>query len=138
VALQQLAMSDVWVAEGVHLAGMDALFTRAETIVWLDTVGWMGSSQRVVSRFVRQAIDEAKRQKGLRRFVRFRDYGRQLYYLIRAIPEARAYHRAQDAAPDVPTRAATLAKLEEHASKVVRCRTQADVDSIVERLAQPG
>ncbi len=126
----RILATDRWVVEGIHLGWTSPLMEAAQAIVWLDNVSWRGASRRMVRRFAGQALAEARSQKGWRRFFRLRDYGRRLGELGRAIPEARSYHRDQAGV----SRSATEEALRPFTAKLTRCRTQAEVDAILERL----
>jgi hypothetical protein len=127
-----------WIAEGVHLGWTDDLLEAADAIIWLDHVDWPRSSGRLVKRFVGQAIAEARRQRGWRRFLRVRDYGRRLRELAAAIPESRGYHRSaggpgSNGGP-APSRAATAAALAPYRQKLIHCRSNADVDAALRQV----
>jgi len=135
-ALAEILESSHWIAEGIHLGWTDDLLQAADVIIWLDHVSWRSSSARMVKRFVRQALDEARREKGLRRFARFGDYARHLRDLLRAIPEARGYHQtAGGGSQPAETRAATAARMALHSDKLIHCRTAADVRACVAGLS---
>jgi adenylate kinase family enzyme len=128
--LRQITSTDRWVAEGIHLGWTAPLMEAADAIVWLDNVTWPGASRRMVRRFASQALAEARRQRGWRRFFRLRDYARRLRDLGRAIPEARSYHRDEAGV----SRAATEEALRPFAAKVIRCTSDANVRAALERL----
>ena len=138
----EIIASGRWVAEGVHLAWTNDLLEAAEVIVWLDHVAWQRSSGRIVKRFVNQALAEARRQRGWRRFLRVRDYGRRLRELAVAIPESRDYERApagsDGAGSPTVTRAATAAVLAPYEHKLVHCRTSADIDTALRTVLSPA
>ena len=122
-AVRDILASGRWIAEGVHLGWTDPLLDGAEAIVWLDHVRWQTSSRRVLRRFVRQALDEARRRKGRERFLRLGDYARRLRELAMSLPETRSYPHDE--------LEATLAT---HTDKVLRCRTPADVAGVAGAL----
>jgi adenylate kinase family enzyme len=130
-----IAASERWIAEGVHLGWTDALLEAADAIVWLDHVAWRRSSQRMVRRFVRQALSEARNRRGRERFLRFRDYARRMRDLATAIPEARRYSRNPSSGRAEASRAATEHALAAHEKKVIHCRSAADVDTALGRLS---
>lgn len=128
-----------WVVEGIHLGWTERLLDAADVIIWLDHVAWVRSSGRVVRRFAGQAIAEARRQRGWRRFLRVRDYGRRLRELAAAIPESRRYHRGSprssgDRSPTA-SRAAAAAALQPYRAKLIHCRSSADIDAALQRVA---
>ena len=127
--LEKILSEPRWVAEGVHLGWTDRLLAAADVIVWLDHVALAGSSARKVRRFMTQAVGEARRQRGVRRFLRVRDYLRHLRELGAAIGESRRDHSTTS-----ETRAAADDQLARYEAKVVRCRTAADVTGFVSGL----
>jgi cytidylate kinase len=130
--------SGSWIVEGIHLGWTRPLMEAADTIIWLDHVTWGTSSRRIVRRFVGGALAEARRQRGLRRFLRLRDYRDRLRELAAAIPESRRYHSAGDDAASEASRAATADVLRPYEWKVVRCRTEAEVASALEASTGNG
>lgn len=136
-AITNILRSGRWVTEGIHLGWTDELLASADVILWLDHVSWTAATRRQLKRFVTQAWAEARRQKGWRRFGRFGDYLRRLRDLARAIPESRSYQNRRDTPTRGPeeTRAATAARLAPYVTKVVHCRTTADVREFVAGLS---
>lgn len=139
-AVRDIVVRPVWVTEGVHLGWTDDLLRSADVVVWLDDVPWTTAAVRILRRFLIGAVAGWRRERGLRRIGRFRDYGRQLMGLARAIPEARRY-QAHDASAagagrgSIPTGAMIKARLDEHASIVVHCRRPSDADRFLRQLA---
>jgi adenylate kinase family enzyme len=125
--IADIASSPRWIAEGVHLRWTAPLFEAADAIVWLDHVSAQRSSGRILRRFVRQAMAEARRRRGRERFLRLRDYGRRLRELIVSVPETRTYPRSELAV-----------ELERHSAKVLVCRTERDVAAALEQLSRPA
>jgi adenylate kinase family enzyme len=123
-AVAAILASGRWVAEGVHLGWTSPLFDAADAILWLDHVRWQTSSRRVIRRFLRQAVAEARHRKGRERFLRFRDYARRLRELAVSLPETRNYPLDE-----------LEAALAAHGDKLIRCRTPADVASAVQAVA---
>ena len=115
-AVSEILHAGRWVTEGVHLGWTSPLFGSADAIVWLDHVRWQTSSRRVVRRFLRQAIAEARQRKGRERYLRFRDYARRLRELAVSLPETRSYPQDE-----------LEAALASHREKLFRCQTPADV-----------
>jgi hypothetical protein len=141
----RIIKSGRWVVEGIHLGWTADLLAAADAIIWLDHVSWRQASGRVVKRFFGGAMGEARRQRGWRRFLRLRDYARELRSLAAAIPETRGYHNADGERADGdggPTRDATSAALEPYQAKVIHCRSRSDVEraleKVVARSTQPG
>lgn len=132
-AVAQILRSGRWVAEGIHLGWTDPLLEESEVIVWLDSVSWQQASRRIFRRFTSQALAEARRQKGLRKLVRFRDYRRRLRELLAAIPDSRAYH-AGGGDGSITTKAATAQRLAPFGDKVVHCRTPVQIRAVTDLL----
>jgi hypothetical protein len=125
-----------WVAEGIDLGWTDQLMDSAEVIVWLDYVSWPQAVSRILIRFVTGALAEARRQRGLRKFTRLRDYSRQVRGLLGAVPKSRDYYLASGTGHGHTevTRAATAEALSVYQSKVVHCRSRVDLETFVRRL----
>jgi adenylate kinase family enzyme len=133
-AVREILASRRWIAEGIHLGWTDDLLQAADVIVWLD-VSWRDSIRRIVKRFVQQAVAGARREKGLRKVTRFRDYARQLRWLLRAIPEARSYATARSTGDEhALTRAATRVRLMAYPEKLIHCQSSSDVEEAVRHL----
>jgi glycosyltransferase involved in cell wall biosynthesis len=135
VLAQRIASQTSWVTEGIHVGWTDELCRRADVIVWLDHVGWPTALMRVLRRFVRDGIGEARRQRGLRRIVR-PSYGRHLADLYRTSREIRAFN---DEAPnphpgDGGSRSATAAQLAPFAAKVVHVRRHDEIKAFMADL----
>lgn len=116
---ERLATDPAWVCEGVDVDWTGPALAQADLIVWLDQ-GGIGPAMRLVQRFVRQAVAEARRQRGRQRFLRFRDYARRLRELAATLFGAARYARSADGPAAPETRTALAAALEPHASKVIR------------------
>jgi adenylate kinase family enzyme len=133
-----IVASDRWVAEGVHLGWTRPLLDAADVVVWLDHVAWRGSSRRIVSRFIKGAAAEARRRRGRDRFLRVGDYARRLRELAVSIPETRRYHRSATAeaaeGESTVSRAATARALQGFESKLIHCRTPADVEAALKEV----
>lgn len=123
-AVAAIVESPRWISEGVHVDNWtEPLIDAADTIVWLDHVRWQRSSGRVLRRFIRGALTEARRRRGRERYLRLRDYGRKLRELMVSLPDTRAF-------PD--EHVAQL--LSGSTDKVFRCRSQAEVDHFTDRV----
>jgi energy-coupling factor transporter ATP-binding protein EcfA2 len=133
-----IVASPSWIAEGVHLGWTEPLFESADVIVWLDHVPWKSSGRRMVSRFVSQALREARQRRGRERFLRFGDYARRLRDLAVSIPEARGYERGDAAGADTVSRAATQRALLGREPKLIHCVTAADVEAAFRELTAPA
>jgi hypothetical protein len=121
----RILASGQWIAEGVHLGWTRPLLDAADVVVWLDHVSWPRSGGRVVRRFFSGALAEARRRRGRERFLRFSDYARKLRELFVSLPDARPM-------PDAEVEAA----LRDVSSKLVRCRSQGDIDSFLGSLPE--
>lgn len=133
--VHEIAVQPRWIAEGIFLDWVEELLRAADVIVWLDGVLWKEAAWRIVARFAHFAWLEVKRQRGARKFLRFQDYRLHLGQLIRVLFTSHGYyHRALVQANgnlrDV-TRAATSAALAPYQSKVMHCRTRADLQAIL-------
>lgn len=127
-----------WITEGVHLGWTELLFEEAEVIVWLDHVSWYKASRGISARFIRGAVASMRRRTRGRELLRFRDYGRQLVGLARAIMESRAYYGARPSnseAVDDYVRGATAYLVARYRHKLVHCRSQREIDMFVVSLA---
>jgi hypothetical protein len=131
-----IAGAEAWVSEGVQAEWTDELCRRADVIIWLDQLAGRTAVLRVVKRFVRGAVAEARQRRGLQRFTRVRSYARQVRQFIRFVGEIQAFHGdgASAKAGESGSRSATVAQLQPFEAKVVHCRTQADVDDVIATL----
>ncbi len=116
-----IAASDAWITEGVHLDWTGPLLERAEVILWLDQLTPGRASGRILRRFLAGAATEMRTRHGRERFTRVGDYLRHTRDLAGAV---RFAHSTND-----PDRFANA--LAPYAVKVVRCRTQGDVETFV-------
>ncbi len=132
--------TDAWISEGIQVGWTEPIMQAADVIVWLDHLPATAIRRRIVARFIRDALAEARRHRGRARFLRMRDYLRNARELLGSIGKVDDYRRDQaleDASAE--SRAATVAALTLHQLKVIHCRRQTDVDELVERLARsPG
>jgi hypothetical protein len=143
--VEAILSEEGWITEGVHLLWTEPLLEQAEVIVWLDYVTWSKATSRIVKRFFTGAFREMRKQHGLRRFVRFRDYGHQLRTLGNAIVEARHYYGAPHKPAEAHTNqgaedstlgswSATAAQLAPYEAKLVHCRSAAEVAAFTQGL----
>ncbi len=139
---------DGWITDGVHLGWTDPMLARAELIVWLDIASGSAASARIAGRFLDGAWAEFRRRAWRERIGAVPGYARHVRDLVGAMLDARQYDRAASAAdgslpppldPEgtLDSRAATEAALAAHRDRVIRCRTFAEVDALVARLAAP-
>jgi hypothetical protein len=106
--------------------------------VWLDHTGWLLGSLRIVARFMRSAVGEARAQPGMRKFTRFSDYRRRLRQLVDVLLSSRDYYRPRKTGHRYPiTRDTAEQLLEPFGAKVVRCRSAREVNDVLARLIRP-
>jgi hypothetical protein len=146
----EILAADGWVTEGVHLGWTDPILRQADVVVWLDYVDASAASRRIMRRFVEGAINEMRSRPMRERFTRFGDYARNLRSLGGAIRESRRYYQpagsmpaegdddaalAQGIAPGTSwTWTLTADAVAAYQSKLIHCRTPADVDEFLRRL----
>jgi len=141
--------ADGWITDGVHLGWTEPLLARAELIVWLDVAAGSAAAARIAGRFLDGARAEFRRRSWRERAGAMPGYARHARDLAGAMLGARRYDRARtapdgslpppvDPAGTLASRAATEAALAAHADRVVRCRTFAEVDALLARLAAPS
>jgi adenylate kinase family enzyme len=134
-AVQRIAASPEWIAEGIHLGWTQDLLESADLIVWLYPHSWKVSAWRIVRRFTAQATSEAARQQGRRKYSRLPDYWRNARELLRGIREAREYETSSRRAPlrtnSPVTRADTESHLAPYRDKVLQLQRAGDVDQFV-------
>ncbi len=153
----RIAAESRWIAEGSFLDWTDPLLDRADTIVWLDHVGPIGASRRVLSRVRRSQQRESGQRSGVERFIRPRSYVRHAVGLVRELWDVTGYFwrdHAPRVAEDIAarrwdriTRSAISVALEPHSPKVVHVRDRQILErferhlgltSIDDRDAQPA
>jgi hypothetical protein len=136
MAVDDILASSGWIAEGIHLGWTDPLLEAADLVIWLDHVSWPAAGGAILKRFITGSLAEARRQKGVRRFLRWRDYVARLRELVAALPQARAYHTQSTpgGASTDASRAATADRLSRLGPKVVHCRSSADIQAVRDRL----
>ncbi len=76
--VREILNEDAWITEGVHIDWTEPFLERADVVVWLDYASGSMASRRIVRRFIGGAIHEVRTRRGRQRFLRLRDYGRQL------------------------------------------------------------
>jgi adenylate kinase family enzyme len=133
-----IAAQPRWVTEGIFVGWAEPLFERADVIVWLDDGGWGRSARRIASRWLRQALYEAKTRHGAERFLRFGDYARNVRHLVRVLVTSREYWSGNGTPQRYTvTRNQVHAALERHADKVVHL-TRTDEAEKVLHLVDPA
>jgi ATPase family protein associated with various cellular activities (AAA) len=134
-AVHELASGSRWITEGIYLGWTDELFAAADVIVWLDTVDLRHAIRRVIARFLAGAAAEARVSTPLEDAGRLGDYRRELLGLLHAFREIARYFASRgdtDADIAAPSRTETERRVHQFASKVVHCRTSAEVTSLLE------
>jgi len=135
--LAAILATDAWISEGIQVGWTEPIMQAADVIVWLDHLRAITVRRRIVARFIRDALAEARRHRGRARFLRIRDYLRHARDLLGSIGKVDDYRRDQALEdPAAESRAATVAALAPHRPKVIHCRRQAEVEELVERLAR--
>jgi adenylate kinase family enzyme len=134
-ATNEIAATERWIAEGIHVGWTDPLLERAQLIIWLDNVSPGKARVRLVRRFVSQALAEARRRKGRDRYFRVRDYARELRALVAHLQTVSGQrHAAEAGEPAAETRAAIQHALEPHLDRVVRCSSESEIEAVVQHL----
>lgn len=126
----EIAAQPRWVAEGIFIGWTDPLLQRADVIVWLDYVSWRSAAGRLVVRFVRDAVTEARVRRGVERFLRISDYRRNLRQLISVLVASREYWYGQQTRRYPVTRERMVQALSPHTEKVVHVRRQSDAKAL--------
>lgn len=131
-----------WVTEGSYLWWTDALFDRAQAIVWLD-IPWAVAARRILMRHVRTYVSDIACATGIRSRLRVLRHPHARYLLSflqwsSRYYTARAGMHTNACEPDdmrALTRAATSAHLGRYRSKVVRLR-RGEVEQVIAALEQ--
>lgn len=130
-----IAVQPRWVTEGIFLDWVDDLLRAADVIIWLDGVYWNQAAWRIIGRFVQFAWLETKRQRGVRKFARVQDYRMHLAQLIKVMFSSHSYYHSPLTQTNGNlrnvTRAATIDALAPFHDKVIRCRTRADIQTVL-------
>jgi adenylate kinase family enzyme len=141
-AVHAIAVQPAWITEGIFLGWVDELLATADLIIWLDGLPWHTAVWRIVTRFVQGGWLEVRRQRGLDRFMRFRDYARNTQQLVGVMFSSREYYHS--AATNVAnearrvTRAATASQLHPYRAKVIHCTNHEQIEQFVATLAISG
>jgi len=145
--VQAILDADRWITEGVHLGWTEPLLARADLVVWLDAVSGSQAAGLIAGRFVDGAWSELRRRSWRQRVTAVPGYARHTRDLAGAMIDARRYDRSSRA-PDgtlpppvsaegtLDSRAATEAALAPHLDRVVRCVTLAEIDALVDHVAE--
>jgi len=131
-----IASRPAWVTEGLFVQWTDELMTQASIIVWLDHVNWERSIWRITNRFVKLAVREARKRKGLQKFTRFPDYSRHMKQLVQTLFASRAYYGGYPSRSTrrIESRPITAAFLKPYKNKVVHCYNDESVDAFIEYI----
>ncbi len=139
--VHHIVLQPNWIAEGIFLGWTDELLQVADLIIWLDNIRWYTAAYRIVTRFTRWGVAEAKRQPGVRKFNRFGDYTRNLKQLVQVLYSSHAYYEGRAQSSDrgdiANSRAATAHCLEPYWDRVIHCRNSAEIQQLVTELTYP-
>lgn len=124
--VHEIARQPQWISEGIFIGWMDELARNAEVILWLDTVPWHDAMWRIVLRFCQNGWREVGRQRGVNKFLRVRDYHRNLGQLWGVLFSSHSYYKSASTTinGDIRnvTRAQTAEYLASHMDKVIQIR----------------
>jgi adenylate kinase family enzyme len=135
-AINRIASCPTWITEGLFVRWTDELFARANVIVWLDHVNWERGLWRIARRFVKSAIREVQKRRGLERFTRFPDYVRNIKQLIQVFFSSRAYYSGSlsRSTDRIESRLTTAAFLKPYNEKVIHCYRDESVEAFIEYI----
>lgn len=135
-AVDGIANRPTWITEGLFVRWTEELLERATIIVWLDHVDWGRGIRRIARRFMRSAVLETKKRKGLERFTRFPDYVRHIKQFIQVFFSSRAYYTGNISRSNgrIESRVTTAAFLKPHKAKVVHCYNDESVEAFIEYI----
>lgn len=134
----RIAGQPAWITEGIFLGWTDELLEKADVILWIDHLTWPVAAYRIVRRFLMGGIAEAKRQRGIRKVSRFGDYAEHSRQLWHVLASTRCYYTSSLAhGPGAlrESRCATLQTLVPYSDKVIRCRSQSEIDAVLAEFA---
>lgn len=129
-AVAKIAPEPAWITEGIYLWWTDELLHWADVILWLDPP-WRVAARRIVTRHLIASLRGSNRHAGIRLLVSF-------------LRSARRYYRdpaREPAGPDddgAVTRAATETVLARFRSKLIHCRSAAEVTELAHLLVRRG
>lgn len=129
--LERIASQPTWVTEGGFILWIDELLRTADTIVWLD-LPWRVRRWRVILRHIKADLARNNRHAGYVNLYRF-------YMTSRTYESNPTIYTLQP--PDIgdySSRATVSHYLQQYKSKVVHCRTVADVAAFENPLFTPG
>jgi len=135
-AVYGIANRPVWITEGLFVLWTDELLARANIIVWLDHVDWKQGFRRIARRFIKSAVDEVRKRRGLERFARFPDYARHLKQLVQVFFSSRAYYdeKASGPAGRMESRLTTATILKRYSDKVVHCYNDESIEAFMQYI----
>ena len=129
--LKRITAQSAWTTEGGSVLWTEMLLQAAETIVWLD-LPWRIRRWRIITRHIKADLAHNNRHAGYLNLYRFymtsRDYDRDPTIFIPQLPDGDGYEN----------RATVVHHLEPYESRVVHCRTVADVTAFEKAVFTPG
>lgn len=131
----EIVRKQAWITEGIHLGWTEPLMASSDAIIWLDYATVALARRRVIGRFLRDAIAEARERRGRERFLRLRAYAAHLRGLLthlRTMAPDEASGGSAD--PSSETRAATEKALKPYLDHVTRCTRREEVGAVMARL----
>ena len=127
-----------WLTEGIHMGWTDELLRQSDLIIWLDGVNWQTAVRRIVFRFGKGGLQEAKRQQGLNKVARFKDYARNSSLLVDTVCTTREYYQSSvvtlRSGEFVPSRLVTEQCLVSYQNKVLHFRKSGELDAFLAHL----
>jgi adenylate kinase family enzyme len=127
--LPAIAAEPAWVSDGAYMGWAAPLFDAADAVVWMD-VPWRVASYRILTRHLKAELRRNNRFPGWRRLWTFWRWCAGYYQNTNP-------HRLN--AYGVPhTRALAIELLAGYDAKLVACRTNADIDALIQRVPRPG
>jgi|WetSurMetagenome_2_1015567.scaffolds.fasta_scaffold486642_2 adenylate kinase family enzyme len=135
-AIHEITTRPAWITEGLFVRWTDELLAQASIVVWLDHVNWQRGVWRITRRFIRSAVNEAKRRQGLERYTRFPDYVRHMKQLVQVFFSSRAYYagRPSRSTARIESRQTTSEFLRPYKDKVVHCYSDEAVETFIEYI----
>lgn len=125
--LRTILAQDRWITEGIYLWWAEAVFEAADLVIWLD-LPWRVTAWRIVARHVRAELAGYNRHSGWGKLARFVFWCRK-YYLGRS-PTVPTDPNADGGA----TRVTVADYVVPYAHKLVRCRSQREIDGFLEKF----
>ncbi len=135
-AIHEITNRSAWITEGLFVRWTDELLAQANIVVWLDHVNWQRGIWRITRRFVRSAINEAKKRQGLERYARFPDYARHMKQLVQVFFSSRAYYAGYPSRSTdrIESRQTTSEFLKPYKDKVVHCYSDESIEAFIEYI----